>query len=417
MTQDFTGARFPHRARYLYAGQDGTGAVPLLDQSAFAANRVPTWLRDLGDLDFLDRANPYFHTDRALFSFGPFIGGSVPRTMFAKGSGHTILGDSGGFQFIKRPHLFTGDGTRSWVLTTLEHETDEAMTLDIPTAAIGNDPRWMDFDAALAVSLDSLRFFDKHRAGNTRFLNVLQGRDRREAQRWYEAVKWFPAGGWAFGGDMRRDWSHVVAMLRRIASDGLLGKERNRVHVLGVGDLTGGVLLSAIQRGMQEWLSDDSFLITFDASSPSYLGGKRRAYGSPRFNGNSFTIEAWSPPTLRRARHGGAPWPFAQTAIGAQMTMDDLCLDKPGLARTAWDRLSEALIVHHNINSLLLALNSANAIMELHPDDAEGLAPAWLIDSYQALREACLQANPEAYLRPSARNLAEARKEGPETGL
>lgn len=411
MTQDFTGARFPHRARYLYAGQDNTGVVPMRDRSAVAAERMPTWLSALSDLDFLDRANPFFHTDRALFSFGPFIGGTVPRTMFAKRSGHTILGDSGGYQFIKRPDLFAGDATRSWVLTTLEHETDEAMTLDIPTAAIGNDPRWMDFDGALAVSLDSLRYFDRHRAGNTRFLNVLQGRDRREARRWFEAVAWFPAGGWAFGGDMRRDWWHVVTMLRRIASKGLLGRDRNRVHVLGVGDLTGGVLLSAIQRGMQEWLGDDGFLITFDASSPSYLGGKRKAYSLPRFNGDSFTLEAWSPPSVRRKGRDGSPWPFAQTAIGKQMTIGDLCLDKPGLARTAWDRLSEALIVHHNVNALMLALDAANAIMELHPDDAEGLAPPEIIQSYNALWKACLSPDPESYLRPSVRALAVTKEE------
>jgi hypothetical protein len=416
MTQLFTGARFPHRARYLYAGQDGTGRIPLTQSSALPAGRKPSWLGDTGDLDFLDSGNPFFYTDRALFSVGPFIGGSVPRTMFAKAKGRTILGDSGGFQFIDRPTLFQGDATREWVLATLEHEADEAITLDIPTAAIGNDPRWPDFNGALAMSQDSLRFFDRHRAGRTRFLNVLQGRNRREALRWFDAVKWFPSGGWAFGGDMRRNWSHLVFMLRRLAAEKLLGRGRNRVHVLGVGDLTGGVLLSAIQRGMQEWLGDTSFLITFDASSPSYLGGKRKAYSLPGFSADSFTLETWSPPTVVREGRGDTPWPFAQTAIGARIKMGDLCREKHGLARTAWDSLSEALIVHHNVNALLLALDAANAIMELHPDDARGLAPPSLIGAYNALRLACLAAEPEAYLRPSTGQLVELVKAEPESG-
>ncbi len=92
--------------------------------------------------------------------------------------------------------------------------------------------------------------------GGTRFLNVLQGRDKKEALAWYKAVKWFPAGGWAFGGTMREDFAHLVSMLRLMQKDGLLGPDRNRVHVLGMADLKAAVALSAIQRGMREQLGD-----------------------------------------------------------------------------------------------------------------------------------------------------------------
>lgn len=405
MTQVYTVARHPGRAKYLYAGQAGTGGAPLKPASFYRAGKLPTWLAGTSELDFLDPANPFFYTDRALFSFGPFIGDAVPPTMFGKRPGAVILGDSGGYQFIGKPEAFRSDETRHWVLTTLEHETDEAMTLDIPTAAIRPEGPWRNLDAALAISVESLRFFDRHRAGNTRFLNVLQGRTSREAITWYEAVRWFPAGGWAFGGAMRRNWAHLVLMLRRLEADGLLGADRNRVHVLGVGDLKGAVLLSAIQRGMQERLGDDQFLITFDASSPSYIAGMRAAYGLPRFNDRDWTIDMWSPPTTNREGRAAAPWPFQQTAIGRNLTWADLCVTKSGVARTAWDGLSEALVVHHNVNALLWAIDAANAIMELHPDDARGLSPAGMIRGYQALRSACLARDPVSYLRPYAPEL------------
>ena len=405
MTQRFTVARHPRRAHYLYAGQAATGKLPVQAFTGRPGVGLPPWLGAATDLNFLDPTNPYFHVDRALYSFGPHIGGSVPVTMFGRAPGVTILGDSGGFQFIANPSAFKGDQTREWVLTTLEHDTDEAMTLDIPTAAISSAGHWPDFDSALSDSLESLRFFDRHRAHRTRFLNVLQGRDRREALAWYEAVKWFPASGWAFGGAMRRDWGHLVTMLRRMADDGLLGRERNRVHILGVGDLTGAVLLSAIQRGMQERLGDDGFLVTYDASSPSYLAGKRKAYSLPRLDEKSFTLETWSPPVIARPDRATATWPFKHTAVGARMTIEDVCAGKSGMARTSWDQLSETLIVHHNVNALLWAIDAANSVLELHPDDAEGLAPPAVIAVYQALRLACLAADPVSYLRPYAAGL------------
>ncbi|NML04255.1 hypothetical protein [Sphingomonas sp. G-3-2-10] len=403
--QSFTGAEHYGRAVYLYAGQSNTTR---LSRMKVAASRLPAWMSSPSDLDFLDAGSPLFNTDRALYSVGQNLHGTLSPGMFDKGRpGVTITGDSGGFQFIGDPSKWHGNVTRAWVLDALERFTDEAMTLDIPTGAIAPGSPWPDFDTALGCTVDSLRFFDARRSTDLRFLNVLQGRDAKEADRWYEAVKWFPAGGWAFGGVMREDFRHIIKMLVRMHDEKLLGPDRNRVHVLGMADLPAAVLLTAIQRGMRARLSDPDFLITFDVSSPSMMAGNRQAYGYPRFSPREFGMSYPKPPTVVRPGYGSALWPVKSSAIGNVMRMEDLLVPKPGsVAQSAWDGLSEAMIVNHNVHSLLSGIEQANRVLELHPDDARQLAPDSLVECYHALITACRHAHPESYLRHHAARFA-----------
>lgn len=403
--QSFAGAEHYGRAVYLYAGQSNTSRLSTMPVSP---SRLPGWMGSPSDLDFLDSGNPFFDVDRALYSVGQNLHGSLSPGMFTKGrAGVTITGDSGGFQFIGDPSKWLGNTTRAWVLDALERFTDEAMTLDIPTGAIRTGSPWPDFDAALDCTVESLSFFDARRSTDLRLLNVLQGRNAKEADRWYEAVKWFPAGGWAFGGVMREDFRHIVKMLVRMHDEKLLGPQRNRVHVLGMGDLSAAVLLTAIQRGMRARLDDPDFLITFDTSSPSTMTANRLAYGHPQLSPARVGMTQFTPPTAIRPGYGSSLWPVRSSAIGNVMRMDDLLVAKPGsIAQSAWDGLSEAMVVNHNVHSLLSGIEQANRVLELHPDDAKQLAPAALVECYHALMTACVKADPVSYLRHFAADFA-----------
>lgn len=399
--QTFSGAEHYGRAAFTYAGQSNTNRI------THKRSRLPGWLSSASDLDYLNPASPFFTADRALFSCGPYLHATVPSGNFSKRKGVTILGDSGGYQFIGKPSVWQGDRTRAWVLQWLESATDEAMTLDIPTKAIAPGTPWPDFSAALACTQDSLRYFDAHRSGMTRFLNVIQGRDRAEALTWYEAVKWFPAGGWALGGSHRKDFAHVVRLLRQMHTDGLLGRDRNRVHVLGLADLESAVALSAIQRGMRRYLDDDDFLITFDVSSPGLMTASGQCFGHPALSATSFGMTYWKPPSVVQPGYEQARWPVLSSAVGAHIRMDDLLVGKPGsIAQTAWDGLSYAMLVNHNVHSLYAAIEQANRVMELHPSDAATLAPARVIRAYQALLGSCTAKNPLSYLRPYIADIA-----------
>jgi len=412
--QLFTGAEHYSRAAFTYAGQSREHTFVTMPAATVRGGNLPPWLTSPSDLDFLDAGNPLFVADRALFSCGPYLHGTSPYGMFSRRAGVTILGDSGGYQFIGNPGLWLGNATRAWVLAWQEANTDEAITLDIPTAAIRAGTPWPDFAAALDTTLDSLRFFASKATGGTRHLNALQGRTPHEALAWYEAVKWFPGGGWALGGALRRDFAHVVRLLRRMSADGLLGEDRNRVHVLGRADLKTAVALSAIQRGMRDFLGDPSFLITFDASSPSLLAANRSAYLFPELSPTSFAMRDWTPPTgirgrnpQERARYSASRWPAESSAVASRVRMSDINVAKPGsLAQTAWDQLSEALIVHHNVQSLLSGIEMANKVLELHPSDAGQLAPDYVVRAYNALIGACTARDPMPYLRPYLGDIA-----------
>lgn len=402
MTNLFTGPRHRDRATYTYAGQNREHVFVGKQPASIRGGKLPPWLTGPKSLDFLDSNNPFFHTDRALVSVGAYFGGSIPGGMFTPRPGVTILGDSGGFQILQKPSLWRGDATRQWVLTALEHHTDEAMTLDVPTRGIAPNTPWPSFSAALNITVDNLRFFDRHRIGKTRFLNVLQGETRPDALAWYQAVKWFPAGGWAFGGRLRLDFAHLVDMLIRIARDGMLTPDRNRIHVLGTASLTSAVALSAIQRGLRERLGDPDLHITFDAATPSINSKNAIAYGLPHLSRNAFKLTSFGAPTQVRPERAQVPFPGAHTSVGSRLVMGELCVAKRGsLARTAWDDLSLVLICHHNVEALYSAIDTANSILELHPDDAVDLAPAWVINAYHALYYACLSNAPLSYLRPS----------------
>ena len=404
--QLFVGAEHESRAVYLYAGQGNTHTIVNKPASAVRAGSLPPWMRSPADLDFLDPANPLFVVDRALFSCGPYLHRSSPPGMFSPRPGATMLGDSGGYQFIGNPALWLGNATRAFVLDWQEENTNEAITLDIPTAAIKTGTPWPTFQDALDCTVDSLRFFATASSGKTRHLNALQGRDRKEALAWYDAVKWFPGGGWAFGGIMRKDFLHVVRLLDQMATEGKLSPKRNRIHFLGMADLQAAVMLSAIQQGMRDRLDDPAFLITFDVSTPSIMMANGYAYGFPNLSSTSFSMTQWKPSSLVRPAYAQSPWPIASSAIGSLLSMGDLCVGKPGsVAQTAWDSLSEAMLVNHNVQSLLAAIRTANTVMELHPTDAAQLAPLHVIRAYHALKGACTARDPVAYLRPFTADL------------
>lgn len=393
------------RAVFTFAGQSNTHTITGKPATAVRNGNLPVWMSSPADLDFLDPTSPLFHVDRALFSMGQFLYGAVPQGMFSKRPGVTILGDSGGYQLIENPALWQGNSTRQWVLTALEHETNEAMTLDVPTKGIKPGTPWPTFHDALAVTQDSLLYFDRTRVGNTRFLNVLQGRTRREAKAWLSAVEWFPAGGWAFGGDMRRDFIHVVSTVVDLADRGLIAGDRNRLHFLGMADLSAAVLLTALQRGLRVRTGDPNILITFDVSSPSILASKRKAYSYPSMSSKSLALGTWSPPSTIDPRYpmayASARWPVRTTAVGKLLWRGDLCVLKPGsTSGTAWDALTEAMIVNHNVEALLIAIDMANDLLEMPQADAAANAPVDLVAGYHAVIAACSQKDPQSYLRP-----------------
>lgn len=387
MTRDYS-SRGLNRARYLFAGQPSSHATPYRNAADLRPAGLPAGLSSPVELDFMDRANSFFFTDRALHSAGHYVGRMtpLPRGTFSKRPDNTLLFDSGGLQFGRNTSLWQGDISRAWALRFLEAHADEAISLDVPTRVITpGQPPFDSFGTALAVTMENNRYFARQRSAPIRFLGVLQGETSADALTWYTAVKTQPFEGWAFGGKLRKDYVQIVGMVLRLIADGLLGPERNRLHFLGVSSLSHAVMFSALQIALRAHLADDALLITFDTSTPSTLTSNGQVFGYANLSPTSFSMSVFAPPSEHVHANWPSPFPIKSSRISEHVLIDDLCA--PAWTRQhGWDMLGLEIVNNHNAESLLRGIDEANSVMELPSAWAASHAPAHVIRAYRTLR-------------------------------
>ncbi len=156
----------------------------------------------MDDLNFLSRGSAYASTDIALFSPGPFLDFEFDQRSAPKNqSGATIIGDSGGFQFITNPSQFEGTETRNKMLRWQEQNCHVAPIVDMPTRCIEQPGHaFGSLGKCLEVTRESASFAVRNRRSkDLLLLNVIQGRNNTEVQQWYRGVKGFKLDGWAIG--------------------------------------------------------------------------------------------------------------------------------------------------------------------------------------------------------------------------
>lgn len=389
------------RAQYAVALQDGYIKLAAKPDAAVRGGILPSGLK-LADLNVLEPGTPLVHAPYVLVSFGQYRGGAVkaPGIIGARQSHQSIvIGDSGGYQYIREP--FLGDASRWQSLRWLEENSQLAMTLDIPTRAIGLNSQFPTFESCLSVTLQNLDFIERNRIGAARHLNVLQGRDRREINRWYDAVKLRPFDGWAFGGGTRTV-SEFVRLVTMMLAEGLLGPDRAHIHVLGTSTASMAVLLTAVQTGVRQQLRLPNFRVTFDTSSPSQMMMRGKGYGGFIADGKQFSIAARPLPDSYVYRGSALPFPFTDSAVGRLLTLGDLCVAPGHVKAGAWDELSNAIVTNHNLERMLAAFEQANRLADLAPalgsNAGRGFQgdylPAGLLNALAAVRRVFAAADP-----------------------
>jgi hypothetical protein len=342
-----------------------------------------------------------------------------------------LLGDSGGFQIAKG--LWEGDWKagsgcpkaqkkREAVLKWLDNISDYCMTLDIPTWVIH------DKKASAACQISTLQeavdatkynneYFMKHRRGKanggTKILNVLQGANHADADRWYDLMKDYcdPAkypdthfDGWAMGGQNMCDVHLVLRRLVALRHDNLLQEGvHDWMHFLGTSKLEWAVLLTDIQRAIRKYVNP-SFTISFDCASPFLATANGQVYHHIDLPHNEKWCYRMSPivddkkfsTDTRTYRDGvlaeGFVKHFDESPISKHLKMKDICIYKPGVrktdtelngetfdlnnmahfhtapdlnkigknGKTSWDSFSYALLMGHNVWMHLEAVQRAN---------------------------------------------------------
>jgi hypothetical protein len=346
--------------------------VPSVSPGYAIAAHEQDWKRPLpdgvngGDLNFLDPANPLFRISHVMSSAGQALNQRRPCIIQARDRKATMMiADSGGYQIASGRLQITEDKDRLKILRWLEQHADWAMTLDVPTGPLEvktADYKYKSFNDCLDATLDHLAFFQKHRKpGQTKFLNVLQGNDTRQSDKWFDAVKGFEFEGWAFAGKLRHNMFNLCRRIIKMSDQKLL-QDRNWIHILGTNNLETAVGLTALQRAINLHINPH-LRISYDTSTAFRMLSWSGVYSLPRFDRKGMTLPTTKCPNTSRVVGVAErfPWP---SPLGNRLTLGDLCVRHTPSHGTYRDVQADHYLAHHNLASLCFAVSTANRIFD-----------------------------------------------------
>lgn len=388
------------------------GFVP--DQGK-AGDRLPELFEDgANELCFYRRDSGSFFYGAGLYSIGhanmDVKKAEISEKMiYERDKDVIILGDSGGYQIstgvIKGMDWENMDpknniwGTpktdklRLKILRWLEHTADYSMILDYPTGGIKNPNMPIEtFRQCLEGTLDNCKFFIKHRKeGATNFLNVLQGRNPRESDEWYEAVKGLPFEGWAFGGANAQDFEVAIRRFIQFRDEQQINEHRNWIHILGNSRLTAGCGFTTIMRMLRKQVSPN-ITISYDSSSPYKAAANGKVYTNNIFEGNkrtprfSYVMEFF--PDDKNLSGSDSPFPFQDSPIGKKLKVGDICYKGHEIdSSSSWDTYSYIFLMAHNTYMQIQGHQTANRLYDLPTKNAIQWVPKDLLE----FRDLCVE--------------------------
>ena len=329
-------------------------------------------------------------------------------------TGHPKTDKNGNPKYTKVDHpklyqarLDAAQKKRELVLTWMDTLMDYGMVLDIPAwverSPAGRKATGIEsYQQAVNATRFNNEYFIKHRNGNCKFLNVLQGETHEQADDWYQQVKDFcdtkvygnkAFNGWGMGGQNMCDIHLVLKRLVALRFDGLLEQgQHDWMHFLGTSKLEWAVLLTDIQRAVRKYHNPD-FTISFDCASPFLATANGQIYINTETEDRTkwvYRMQA-SADDKKYATDSrlfkdavlqdGVFEKFESSPIIDQMQMKEICIYAPGdlnkngkEGATSWDSFSYALMMGHNVWMHLNAVQEANRQYDL------GKLPSMLVD-------------------------------------
>ncbi len=368
-------------------------------------NRIPAGFdRGIEGMNFLNPEEGYFTYKYALYSAGhaqlDIVKAQTQESMIQqRDRGNTlILGDSGGYQIGKGVLKFdwlnfegaAANKTRQQILEWLEATADWSMMLDVPTWACDHihSPKTglKTFEDCLDKTKFNNDYFLKNRLGATKWLNVLQGSDWDTAEKWYNGVKEFsdPKGpyagkeaeGWAFGGANMCKMDITLKRLMTLREDGLL-KGKNWIHFLGTAQLDWSCYLTQIQRQIRKHINEE-ITISFDCASPFIATAHGLVYTNAQHSPKRWSVIMDKAPDNKALSGSDIPFPF-ESEFGRRLTIGDICHYAPGMlnkigkeGKTSWDSFAYALMMGHNVECHIIAVQRAQQLMDIEVAKTKG---------------------------------------------
>jgi len=365
-------------------------------------DRIPAGFdRGVEGMNFLNPEQGYFYYKHALYSAGHAqldIEKSLKQELMIQDRDRSktmILGDSGGYQIGKGVIKFDwqnfegaeANKVRKKILTWLDVTADWSMMLDVPTWACDHihSPKTglKSFDDCLDKTKFNNKYFIENRIGSkeggTKLLNVLQGSNWENAEAWYQGVKEYSdtskygdraAEGWAMGGANMCKMPITLKRLITMRFDDML-EGKNWMHFLGTAQLDWACYLTAIQRQIRKHINEE-FTISFDCASPFIATAHGLVYTNAQHTSKRFSVIMDKAPDDKSlsGRHD-IPFPF-ESNFGQRLTIADICHYAPGMlnkigkeGKTSWDSFAYALMMGHNVECHIRAVQRANNLMDI----------------------------------------------------
>lgn len=396
------------------------------DPNYIPQERMPDQIPEMEMINFLNQDKGLFKYKWGLYSAGHAqldLTRDVPRENMIRKRDQKrtlLLADSGGFQIGKGvwaanwldPNDKEAEKYRSKVLTWLCQISDYSMCLDIPTWACKTDAadkiNIHSFEDSMTATQYNHEYFMKNATGNVKFLNVLQGENHSEADKWYEAMKEYcdpkkhdnPFRGWAMGGANMADPHLALKRIVTLIHEGLLEEgQQDWMHFLGTSKLEWAAFLTAIQRAVRR-THNKNFTISFDCASPFLATANGRLYTYIQYPHlgkwayqMEFTVDDKKYAKDQRSfkevvtneishKHKNIIHPrFDDSPISERLKISDICVYSPGEVnkigkegRTSWDSFSYTLLMAHNVWHHINAVQEANRLVD------SGTLPAMLYD-------------------------------------
>jgi hypothetical protein len=396
-----------------------------------ADDRIPAGFdRGIEGMNFLNPEEGYFTYKYGLYSAGHAqldLNKSMTQESMIQQRDRAntmILGDSGGYQIGKGVLKFdwldfegkSANKTRQSILEWLELTADWSMMLDVPTWACDHihSPKTglKTFEDCLEKTRFNNDYFLQNRLGQTKWLNVLQGGDWDTAEKWYQGVVEFsdPKGkyagkeaeGWAFGGANMCKMDITLKRLMTLREDGLL-KGKNWIHFLGTAQLDWSCYLTLIQRQIRKHINEE-ITISFDCASPFIATAHGLVYTNAQHTPKRWSVIMDKAPDNKALAGRDIPFPFEST-IGRRLTMADIAYYNLGTRktdaelngdkfdhlnpehyhevprvnklgkipnRTSWDSFAYALMMGHNVECHIVAVQRAQQLMDIEIAKTKG---------------------------------------------
>jgi len=375
-------------------------------KSIIPSSRQLTNISNLYSLNFLDDTNSEYFYPYVLYSAGQALnskGKPNHREDMIKyrNSNTIVIKDSGGYQLGKGkikgdwadPNCPTVDQFLINLFDWLSSGCNYAMTLDVPSwtcddSKVSKATNIKSFDDALNATIRNNDYFIRFPT-RTKFLNVIQGSNEVEVNKWYESVKKYCSPsryknhfkGWAFGAEQGNNLKFIIERIVHLHFDGLLDPDvHDWIHVLGHGDMKFAIALTEIMR-MARRFYNPKLTVSYDSSTPFMLMGryKKICTGYEVGNNHSSTMKHYHEQCINHAQNAtdhrsfedvvyqdGIYKNFISSPISKKLMISDICVYPDGSTdhngntrKSSLDTFSDIPMMSHSLFNHIGGLNEA----------------------------------------------------------